>query len=427
MTQQNILQGDFNPTVPTRIVFGNEKIDSLRDEVKKLGGKRVLVLSGRTVAEKTDSVRRINEGLGDLSAGVYSGLIQRAPLSTAIEAANMAVANGVDTLVGVGGSTISDAARMIAVLMAEGITTVDQLRQLGEDQDMVLEPNLDGKSLPLQVSIPTTLSAGEFNMGGGNVLDDQAGHKIRVRHPKSTDRVLDSVIEAPKKSKKTQSETNERNDRPDFNPMSLIGGPVAFEDAYHFPFTITMQIEDFEKRKQKHTIIQSFSKNAMLVKDPTAEQLTVMDFNNKTAVMLNPKKLEGQAVSLGFLNKMMGTSTNQNSNGEDDISIRKTGKSKQILGYLAYEYEMQMEKEKMLVWFSTEVPFNVSDYMRGFQKLFSSKLKTNWGENFWRKYGYTLEMESYDKRGKLKSRMTTTDISEEERIIPITNYKIQKL
>ena len=184
MTQQNILQGDFNPTVPTRIVFGNEKIDSLRDEVKKLGGKRVLVLSGRTVAEKTDSVRRINEGLGDLSAGVYSGLIQRAPLSTAIEAANMAVANGVDTLVGVGGSTISDAARMIAVLMAEGITTVDQLRQLGEDQDMVLEPNLDGKSLPLQVSIPTTLSAGEFNMGGGNVLDDQAGRKIRVRHPR---------------------------------------------------------------------------------------------------------------------------------------------------------------------------------------------------------------------------------------------------
>ncbi len=184
MTQQNILQGDFNPTVPSRIVFGNEKIDSLRDEVKKLGGKRVLVLSGRTVAEKTDSVRRINEGLGDLSAGVYSGLIQRAPLSTAIEAANMAVANGVDTLVGVGGSTISDAARMIAVLMAEGITTVDQLRQLGEDQDMVLEPNLDGKSLPLQVSIPTTLSAGEFNMGGGNVLDDQAGHKIRVRHPR---------------------------------------------------------------------------------------------------------------------------------------------------------------------------------------------------------------------------------------------------
>ena len=182
MTQQKLLQGEFNPAVPTRIVFGNGKIDSLKDEIQKLGGKRVLVLSGRTVAEKTDAVRRINDGLGDMSAGVYSGLTQRAPLSTAVEAANLALASGADTLVGVGGSTISDAARMIAVLMAEGITTVEQLRQLGEDQDMLLSPNLDGKVLPLQVAVPTTLSAGEFNMGGGNVLDDQAGHKIRVRH-----------------------------------------------------------------------------------------------------------------------------------------------------------------------------------------------------------------------------------------------------
>jgi alcohol dehydrogenase class IV len=184
MTQQNLLQGEFDPAVPTRIVFGNGKIDSLGDEVRKLGGKRILVLSGRAVAEKTNSVRRINDGLGDMSVGTYSRLTQRAPLASAVEAANMAVANGVDTLVGVGGSTISDAARMIAVLMAEGITTVEQLRQLGEEQDMMLSPNLDGKDLPLQVSIPTTLSAGEFNMGGGNVLDDQAGHKIRVRHPR---------------------------------------------------------------------------------------------------------------------------------------------------------------------------------------------------------------------------------------------------
>ena len=184
MTQQTLLQGEFDPAVPSRIVFGNGKVDFLKEEVRKLGGKRVLVLSGKTVAEKTDSVRRVNDALGDMAAGVYSNLPQRAPLSSAVEAANLAVAQGVDTLVGVGGSTISDASRMIAVLMAEGITTEAQLRQLGEDQGMMLSPNLEGKPLPLQVSIPTTLSAGEFNMGGGNVLDDQAGHKIRVRSPR---------------------------------------------------------------------------------------------------------------------------------------------------------------------------------------------------------------------------------------------------
>ena len=181
MTQQP-LSGEFNPTVPTRVIFGQGKVSTLGTEVDQLGGKRALVLSGRTVAEKTDTVRKVNEALGVRTVGVYSGLTQRAPLATAVEAANLAVSQGADTLVGVGGSTISDAARMIGVLMADGITTSERLRTLAQEQGGMLSPDLEGKQLPLQVSIPTTLSAGEFNMGGGNVLDDQAGHKIRVRH-----------------------------------------------------------------------------------------------------------------------------------------------------------------------------------------------------------------------------------------------------
>ena len=184
MTAYSNLNGEFNPTVPTRVIFGQGKTATLGGEVAGLGGSRALVLSGKTVAEQTDAVRRTREALGDSVVGVYSGLTQRAPLATAFEAANLAVSLEADTLVGVGGSTISDAARMIAVLMAEGITTVESLRQQGHDQDGMLRPNLDGKPLPLQVSIPTTLSAGEFNMGGGNVLDDSEGHKIRVGHPR---------------------------------------------------------------------------------------------------------------------------------------------------------------------------------------------------------------------------------------------------
>ncbi len=177
------LEGEYRPPVPSRVIFGQGKVSQLQEELDALGGKRALLLSGPSVAEKTDSVRRVREALGDSCLGVYSGLSQRAPLNTAVEATKMALECNADTLVGVGGSTISDAARMIAVMMAEGITSEDRLRELGERQHGLLEPNLDGKSLPRQVSIPTTLSAGEFNQGGGNVLDDQADHKIRVRHP----------------------------------------------------------------------------------------------------------------------------------------------------------------------------------------------------------------------------------------------------
>ena len=184
MTTYATLSGEFNPTVPSRVIFGQGKAGTLGAEIATLGGRRALVLSGRTVAEQTDTVQQVHAALGDRAVGVYSGLTQRAPLSTAVEAANLAISLGADTLVGVGGSTISDAARMIAVLMAEGISTVEELQRQGHEQGMMMRPNLDGKVLLLQVSIPTTLSAGEFNMGGGNVLDDSAGHKIRVGHPR---------------------------------------------------------------------------------------------------------------------------------------------------------------------------------------------------------------------------------------------------
>ena len=134
MAQRYPIAGEYNPIVPSRIIFGQGKADTLAAEVEALGGKRALVLSGRSVAERTSTVRRVNAALGGISAGVYSGLTQRAPLATAVEAANLAVAAGADTLVGVGGSTISDAARMIAVLMAEGVTTVEELRELGTPQ-----------------------------------------------------------------------------------------------------------------------------------------------------------------------------------------------------------------------------------------------------------------------------------------------------
>ena len=177
------LEGEYRPPVPSRVIFGQGKVSQLKSELAALGGKRALLLSGRTVAEKTNAVQQVRDGLGDTCLGVYSGLSQRAPLNTAVEATRMALECNADTLVGVGGSTVSDAARMIAVMMAEGITSEDRLRELGEQHHGLLEPNLEGKSLPLQISIPTTLSAGEFNQGGGNVLDDRAAHKIRVRHP----------------------------------------------------------------------------------------------------------------------------------------------------------------------------------------------------------------------------------------------------
>lgn len=183
MATDRLLQGVYEPPAPSRVIFGQGKAEELGAELDRLGSRRALLLSGRSVAEKTDTVRRVAAALGDRCMAVYSNLPQRAPLATAVAATRLAREHNVDTLVGVGGSTISDAARMIGVMLAEEITAEEQLRERAYDGDGNFQSNVDPARLPWQIAIPTTLSAGEFNTGGGNVLDDRAGHKIRVRCP----------------------------------------------------------------------------------------------------------------------------------------------------------------------------------------------------------------------------------------------------
>ena len=93
------LQGEYQPAVPSRVIFGRGKVDGLREEVENLGGKRALLLSGKSVAEKTDAVRRTAAGLGDTLVGTFSGLTQRAPIEATVEVTRMALETGADTLV----------------------------------------------------------------------------------------------------------------------------------------------------------------------------------------------------------------------------------------------------------------------------------------------------------------------------------------
>ena len=53
MAESVNLQGVYHPPVPSRITFGRGKVAELGEEVDQLGGKRVLVLSGKTIAERT--------------------------------------------------------------------------------------------------------------------------------------------------------------------------------------------------------------------------------------------------------------------------------------------------------------------------------------------------------------------------------------
>jgi hypothetical protein len=55
------------------VVFRRGKAAGLKVEVESLGGRRVLLVSGKSVAERTDVVQRVAGILGDRCVGSTRG------------------------------------------------------------------------------------------------------------------------------------------------------------------------------------------------------------------------------------------------------------------------------------------------------------------------------------------------------------------
>ena len=91
---------------------------------------------------------------------------------------------GTDLLVTVGGGSVTDAAKAVRLCLANGIESpadMDILRTRHDGNGHVLPPDFAAPRMP-QISIPTTLSAGEFSAIAG-VTDERHDTKEIFTHP----------------------------------------------------------------------------------------------------------------------------------------------------------------------------------------------------------------------------------------------------
>ncbi len=135
---------EFLPT--SRVHFGLGSLRKLQEEARPFG--RAFVVTGRSLHENTDLIRRVEALLGEKHAGTFAGMGQHTPGSAVELAAGEAEASGADLLVSVGGGSVIDGTKAVA-------------RQL---------------EYPAQVAVPTTLSGAEWAHRVG-VTDEAAGKK----------------------------------------------------------------------------------------------------------------------------------------------------------------------------------------------------------------------------------------------------------
>src|SRR5882724_9918483 len=159
-----MLSGVYRFPAMESVVFGKPFVEALVPEVDRVEARAVFVLASGTLDRETDTVERLREMLGNRLAGVCAKIGAHTPRTDVVAAANAAREAGADLILTLGGGSVTDAAKMVALCLGNGVSDPAQLdayrAQISAD-GTARRPEVKPPSLR-SITIPTTLSAGEY-------------------------------------------------------------------------------------------------------------------------------------------------------------------------------------------------------------------------------------------------------------------------
>ena len=160
-----------------KVLFGPGKVRELGAELDQLGGRRAIVVTGKTLGA-SPLLKRVTDALGPRCAGVFTGIAQHVP-GEGIDALAAEIKRlEVDSVVSFGGGSPGDAAKAAIGCVLSGKTSAElatirlmDVADIGDDPRDIFH-----------VTLPTTLSAAEYTPGGG--ATSREGVKGSIMNPR---------------------------------------------------------------------------------------------------------------------------------------------------------------------------------------------------------------------------------------------------
>jgi alcohol dehydrogenase class IV len=168
-----------------RVHMGAAAAEAVREEAERAGAERVFLLVGETLRRSTGEIAAIEAALGARQAATWSGIAPHTPRSHVLAATLAAREARADLIVTVGGGSVTDAGKILALVLKHSVTTpegFDAFRNYVRSDGVLVQPQFDRPDVPV-VCVPTTLSGGEFNTLAGST-DDVTRQKQGYDHPK---------------------------------------------------------------------------------------------------------------------------------------------------------------------------------------------------------------------------------------------------
>ncbi len=170
------------------VVYGQPAADALAAQLDRIGAQRALLMVSGTLNRTTDENAKIKDALGSRCAGIFDAMPAHTPRAAVIAATEQARAIKADIIVTVGGGSITDGAKAVQICLANDISTAAEI-------DRVRNINAPVAPKVRQISVPTTISGGEFSAIAG-VTNEATRVKEKLAHPLTMPRaaILDPAI-----------------------------------------------------------------------------------------------------------------------------------------------------------------------------------------------------------------------------------------
>lgn len=172
---------------PLRVYSGEDALAQLPAELDRAGARRAFVLCGRSVHDQSDLVTRVRELAGPRMAAVFADLGAGAPRRQVEAAAAAAAAADADALVAIGAGSVTKAARVVAIRLAES-GPLESLATQYDSSGRGTSTRLGAPKIPI-FNVLTAATTSQ-NRAGASIRDEAAQRQLEFFDPKTRPRAV---------------------------------------------------------------------------------------------------------------------------------------------------------------------------------------------------------------------------------------------
>tara|TARA_Y100000588_G_scaffold22313_1_gene22540 strand:+ start:3191 stop:4336 length:1146 start_codon:yes stop_codon:yes gene_type:complete len=161
--------GRYTPAPSQEVIYGKPVAEALVEEIERQKVSRIVFVTNTSLNQPNGLAEVVKGALGKLCVAEVSGIRAHSPREDVVRLTTTLRNSNADMVIALGGGSVCDATKAACLALANGVKVAEDIDKLRVGQIVTTA------TLPY-VSIPTTLSAGEYTAYAG-ITDERIPRK----------------------------------------------------------------------------------------------------------------------------------------------------------------------------------------------------------------------------------------------------------